>query len=109
MDNNFEEKLKELRKGYLKKLETEVVELKDLLNVDEINVFNVYSKVHKISGTSGMYGLNELSNTSNIFEVYLKEILKQIEENANSINNSDIQKKLSDYIAYIEDTIGRNL
>lgn len=98
MNESLEDKLKELRKGYLKKLEDLLVGFKVLSNAEKIDIVELYSKVHTISGTSGMYGLQELSNISTDFEVYLKEV----KENIDFLNQEELKKKLLGYIAGIE-------
>ncbi len=99
MNNNLEEKLKELKKGYLEKLKILVVTLKDLSdNLEQLNIDDLYSKVHTVSGTSGMYGLKELSDISTNFELYLKEI-----KNGNkNLNKTELKEKLTEYINNIE-------
>lgn len=99
MNNNLEEKLKELKKGYMEKLKILVVTLKDLSdNLEQLDINDLYSKVHTISGTSGMYGLKELSDISTNFELYLKEI-KNGNEN---LNKTELKEKLTEYINNIE-------
>ena len=101
MDNNLEIKLKELKKGYLKKLEDMILSFKILLNDNKVNIEELYLKVHTISGTSGMYGLSELSNNSTEFEFYLKPLKEEI----NSIDMIELKDKLSNFINYIEKVV----
>ena len=101
MDNTLEDKLKEFKKGYLKKLETIVENLKKLQNDVKLNLDELYSTVHTSSGTSGMYGLKNLSDLSTEFEVYLKEI----RNDKTSINEQELQEKLENYVGNIEKTI----
>ena len=99
MNNNLEEKLKELKKGYMEKLKSLVVSLKDLYdNFELFNIDELYSKVHTISGTSGMYGLKELSDISTEFEIYLKEI----KNNNIDLDESELKQKLVAYTNSIE-------
>jgi len=98
MNNNLEEKLKELCKGYLNKLKGTFLDFKALSNEKPININEVYSKVHTISGTSGMYGLKDLSSTSTEFEIYLKPL----KENPNSINTKDLKDKFEIYLGDLE-------
>jgi len=98
MNNNLEEKLKELRKGYLNKIKDTFLDFKMLLNEEPININEIYSKVHTISGTSGMYGLKDLSETSTEFEIYLKPI----KENLNFANINELKDKFSIYLNDIE-------
>ena len=93
MNSELENKLKELKKGYMKKLEVVVVEFAALLECEKIDIEDIYSRVHTISGTSGMYGLNELSDMSTNFEVYLKKA----KEDINSINHEELKNMFSDY------------
>ena len=72
MNKDFEQKLIELRKGYIKKLKDLPSSFIDLSHEEPININEIYLKVHTISGTSGMYGLSDLSNASTEFEIYLK-------------------------------------
>lgn len=101
MNNNLEEKIKELKKGYIIKLKGILAELKTLLNADKIAIDEVYPKVHTISGTSGMYGISDLSNASTEFEFYLKPL----KENPSSINANEFHSKFSDYLCFLEETI----
>jgi hypothetical protein len=101
VNNNLEEKLKELKIGYLKKLGIVLSELKTLLADDKIVIEDLYSKIHTISGTSGMYGISELSNASTEFEFYLKPL----KENPDSANINELRSKFSDYIDFLEKTI----
>ena len=98
MNNDLEEKLKELRKGYLNKIKGTILDFKVLSDEEPININEVYSKVHTISGTSGMYGLKDLSSTSTEFEIYLKPL----KENQNSINTEELKDKFSIYLKDIE-------
>lgn len=98
MSSNLEEKLKELKKLYLKKLADISLSLKILLNSEKINIEEVYFQVHKISGTSGMYGLNELSHISTEFEIYLKEI----KEDKSKLQEQELSDKLLKYIEKVE-------
>ena len=101
MDNSLEDKLKEFKKGYLKKLETTVLNLTALLENIQSNIEELYSTVHTISGTSGMYGLKNLSDLSTEFEVYLKEI----RNDKSLVDEHELFKKLKKYIEDIKDTI----
>lgn len=101
MDNNFEEKLKILRQGYINKLKENFANFKDLAKATPINFEEVYTKVHTISGTSGMYGLNDLSKASTEFEFYLKPF----KENPDIINQDELKSKLTNYLDYIEKII----
>jgi chemotaxis protein histidine kinase CheA len=105
MNNELENKLKELKKGYLKKLEGVFSEFTVLLESEKIDIEKIYSKVHTISGTSGMYGLNKLSDISTDFEVYLKKLKELAKENINSINQEELKNKFSDYLKNIEENI----
>lgn len=98
MNNNLESKLKEFKKGYLKKLEDIILGFKTLLNDKDINIEELYKKVHTISGTSGMYGLKEISDISTEFEFYLK-LLK---ENIGIINEDELKNKILNFINDIE-------
>lgn len=101
MDKNMELKIKELKKGYLKKLGDMVLSFKAQLNDKNVSIEDLYQKVHSISGTSGMYGLSELSNESTEFEMYLKEIKCY----TNSTEQTKIQELLLKYIETIEVTV----
>ena len=98
MDNNFENKLNELKNAYLKKLETTVQELENVFEQEEEKIKTVYLIVHKIAGTSGMYGLSKISNLSNGFEEYLKQ-------NDGIINIEEFETKFIDYIEKLKDII----
>lgn len=101
MDNSLEEKIKELRKGYVIKLKDIISGLKILLTNEKIDIEEIYSKVHTISGTSGMYGLNDVSNISTEFEIYLKNL-----RNDNSlINELELHEMLLKYIESIDDIL----
>lgn len=101
MNSDLENKLKELKIGYLKKLEGILVELKDLYDTDGLLIEPVYVKVHTISGTSGMYGLSELSNISSNFELYLKDI----REKTDTFSEDEFKNKFLNYINDIEKII----
>lgn len=101
MNSDLEEKLKELKKGYLNKLKDTFPEIKILLNNEPINIQEIYSKVHTIAGTSGMYGLKDLSEASTEFEFYLKPL----KENPNTINIEELKKYFLNYIEHLEKTI----
>jgi len=103
MNNNLEIKLKELKMGYLKKLESMVLSFKALLSDKDINIEELYQKVHTISGTAGMYGLSKLSGDSTEFEIYLKEI----RGNSNSAEKNEVEARLLKYIEALEDTVGK--
>lgn len=94
MNNSFEDKLKELKKGYINKLKDTLLLLKNILNDKNINIVDIYSRIHTISGTSGMYGLNNISEISTEFEIYLKPL----KEDPDSINSKELENKFSDYI-----------
>lgn len=98
MNSDLEEKLRELRKGYINKLRETFSSFKALLNNEPINIQEVYSKVHTISGTSGMYGIKELSDISTEFEFYLKPF----RENPASINTKELKTRFSDYLGLVE-------
>ena len=99
---NLEDKLKELKKGYLKKLESLVLDFKFFLEtIEQADINELYSKVHTISGTSGMYGLTELSEFSTEFELYLKEN----KDNIDTVNKIELREKLFQYIKEIEKII----
>lgn len=93
----LEDKLNELKKGYLKKLETVLQEFNALLNESEIDIKLFYAKVHTISGTSGIYGIKELSNYSTDFEIYLKEKIN----NDIQIEQSELKDKIVEYINFL--------
>lgn len=99
--NDLENKLKELRQGYLKKLEDVVLSLKSTLQNEEMDVDEIYAEVHKVSGTSGMYGLNEISNISTEFEFYLKEL----KNDKTLIKPKELSEKLAKYLKNIETSI----
>ena len=101
MNNNLEEKLKELKKGYIKKLEVVLSELKTLLTDKNLAINEIYLKVHTISGTSGMYGLKDISEVSTEFEFYLKPI----KENPDVANREELKNNFSNYIDFLEKTI----
>lgn len=101
MNNSLEEKIKELRQGYVNKLRETFPELKDLLYQEPINILDIYSKVHTIAGTSGMYGLQYLSELSTKFEFYLKPL----KENIVPINTDEFKIKFSEYLDSIEKII----
>jgi len=99
MDNNLENKLKELKQAYLQKLEGILLDLKKIFQeLPTLDIEELYSQVHKISGTSGMYGLRELSGFSSEFEFFLKELKKD-----SNIESPELLKKnLLKYIQIIE-------
>lgn len=98
MQNNLENKLKELKQAYLKKLEDILLNFKkNLEDTSSVDIAELYSQVHKISGTSGMYGLKKLSEISSKFEMFLKE-----EKNNKP---QKLKNKLFEYIKIIEETI----
>lgn len=101
MNNSLEDKIKELKVGYLKKLEDVLAELIALLNAEKINVDELYSKIHTIAGTSGMYGLHELSNISTDFELYLKEVKADVD----SVNEDALRTKFSKYLLNLRDIL----
>jgi len=101
MNNEFELKLKELRKGYINKLKDLIPSFEDLLNADSINIEEIYIKVHTVSGTSGMYGLKELSDASAEFESYLKPY----KENPTSINIEELKAKFLNYLEFMKTEI----
>jgi len=103
MDNNLEEKLKELRKGYIIKLKDVLLSINNLVYNEEINIEELYSKIHTISGTSGMYGLVDVSNASTEFEIYLNKIKSDI----NSINKIDLKERLYEFIKNLENLINK--
>ena len=99
---NLEDKLKELKKWYLEKLEGLALSFKSLLkSVEKIDLDDLYSKVHTISGTSGMYGLNGLSDISTEFEIYLKTI----KNNPKLIKKEELKEKLLQYTQSIEKVV----
>ena len=101
MDDKLANKLKELKKAYLQKLEGILLDLKNNLDgLPDIELEELYTQVHKISGTSGMYGLKELSGFSSEFEIYLKEI-----KNNNAIEIESLKGKLSQYIKIVEQVV----
>lgn len=100
--NDIQNKLNELKKGYLKKMETNIAELKSLAqNFELSNVERVYSIVHTTSGTSGMYGLSELSEISTEFEIYLKGI----RNDSSLIDEKEFIEKLKNYVDTIQKKI----
>lgn len=101
MNNSLEEKLKELKIGYLKKLESIHSELKILMIADVVDINEIYSKIHTISGTSGMYGINDLSNAATEFEFYLKPL----KENPDYININELKTKFSNFLDFLEKNI----
>lgn len=101
MNNDLENKLKELKKGYINKLRESIPTFKSLLAEEPININEIYSKVHTISGTSGMYGLKDLSDVSTKFEIYLKPF----KDEPNTVDAEILKAKLSDYIDYLEKTV----
>lgn len=101
MDNKLEEKLKELKKEYFKKLESMLLNFKSLLTDENINIEEIYSKVHKISGTSGMYGISDLSEASTELELYLKPL----RENPDNINLEELKNNFTNYLDYIGNII----
>lgn len=101
MDENFNEKFKELQKGYSNKLKETFPSFKALLNEDAINIQEIYSRVHTISGTSGMYGMSDLGDVSTDFEFYLKPI----KENPELINIEEFKNRFSNYLDSIEKII----
>lgn len=103
MNDNLGDKLKELKQGYLKKLEITLCTFKNLLtDFESINIDELYSMVHTISGTSGMYGLNSLSDASTEFELYLKEI----KNDKNLLKEDELLEKFKKYVNTIEKNIG---
>lgn len=98
MDKSFEEKFKELKKGYLDKLKETFPSLKALLYEDPVNIQEIYSRVHTVSGTSGMYEVSDLSDISVEFEIYLKPIKEDIA----SINIEEFKNRFSNYLDSIE-------
>ena len=102
MNDNLQNKLNELKKGYVEKLKSSVINLQELLNnIEALNIEELYGNVHKISGTSGMYGFNELSSLSTEFELYLKEI----KNGDGSFVQSELNDKLTQYIISIKNVI----
>jgi len=98
MNNNLEEKIKELRKGYINKLKDSFCDFKVLSEENQIDIQVLYQKVHTISGTSGMYGLKEISDSSTEFEIYLKPF----KETPNSINVTELKEKILIYVKDLE-------
>jgi HPt (histidine-containing phosphotransfer) domain-containing protein len=98
MNNDLQEKLKELRKEYLNKLKDTFPNFKVLLNNNPIDIQEVYSKAHTIAGTSGMYGLKDLSEVSSKFEFYLKPL----KANPDTINIEELKNKFSTYLNDLE-------
>lgn len=96
--DDLKNKLNELKKGYLKKLEDILANLKNLLSNEKIDIEELYSNIHKISGTSGIYGLSEISNISTEFEFYLKEIKNGI----TIIKEQELRTMLLEYIENID-------
>lgn len=101
MDKNFEEKFKELKKGYLNKLRVNFSSFKDLLDENPLNIQEIYSRVHTIAGTSGMYGISDLNNLSTEFEIYIKPF----KENPELIKMEELKNQFSNYLDSIEKTI----
>lgn len=101
MDSNLENKLKELKKAYLQKLEGVVLDFQKMFSeLPEIDLEELYSQVHKISGTSGMYGLKELSGFSTEFEFFLKEI-----KNNDDFEIQLLKDKFSIYIEIVDQVV----
>lgn len=98
MNKNLEEKLKELRKGYINKLKDTLSDFKNLLEENPIDIKKIYSKIHTIAGTSGMYQINNLSSESTKFEFYLKSF----KDNPDLINEAELKVKLLEYINYLK-------
>lgn len=98
MDKNFEEKFKELRKGYINKLKSSFIEFKALLYENPININEIYSRVHTISGTSGMYGINDVSKLSTEFEIHLKPF----KDNLVPINIEELKTNFLNYLESME-------
>lgn len=97
--NDIQNKLNELKKGYLKKMETNIEELQSLAQkFEQSNVERIYSIVHTTSGTSGMYGLHKLSESSTEFELYLKPL----RNDAGLIKEDEFIEKLTHYIETIQ-------
>lgn len=94
MNSDLEEKLKELKRGYIIKLKDSLLVLKNILASEEIDIQDLYSKIHTTAGTSGMYGLADLSEISTEFEFYLKSI----KENSELINEEELKNKFSNYL-----------
>lgn len=105
MNNNFEEKLKILKQGYITKLKTMLEEFKSIYSQEVLNVNEIYSKVHTISGTCGMYGLSDLSERSTNFELYLKPL----KEAPSILNQEDLRIKYSDYLNDLENLLNKEL
>lgn len=101
MDKNFEEKFKELQKGYLNKLKENFPSFQALLNENPINIQEIYSRVHTISGTSGMYEISDLSDISADFEIYIKPF----KENPESMDVEEFKNKFSIYLNSIRNII----
>lgn len=99
-NNSLSSKINELKKGYLKKIENMLLDLKLLISGNQIDINELYLKVHTISGTSGMYGLADLSSISTEFEIYLKNLKEQI-----NTDSKDLIKKSTDYIDYLEKVV----
>lgn len=87
MADSLQNKLNELKRGYLKKLEGVLSEFYILLEAQKIDYNEIYTKVHTISGTSGMYGLKSLSDISTEFEYYLKDIKNGIDYSEEELKN----------------------
>lgn len=98
MNKEFEEKFKELQKGYLNKLKENMQGFKALLHETPFNFQEIYSRVHTISGTSGMYEMPDLSNISIEFEIYIKPI----KENPDSADIEEFKTRFSNYLDSIE-------
>lgn len=105
MNNNLEEKIKELRKGYLKKLENILSKFKTLLTDENINIEEIYLQVHTISGTSGIYGITNLSKESTELEFYLKPL----RENPGNINIEELKNKFTSYFDCIQEVISKEV
>jgi hypothetical protein len=101
MNNDLQNKLNELKKGYIKKLENVILRLEELLICEKIDIIELYSIIHTNSGTSGMYGLKNLSSISTEFELYLKEK----KETPDLINQEELKNKLGKYIQSMKEII----
>jgi len=88
--------LNELKKGYLIKLETELLTLNSMLNTDPINIEELYRKVHTISGTGGVYGLSQISDCSSEFEIYIKE------KKDSNLTQKELREELTKYTKLLE-------
>lgn len=99
MDNSLQDKLKVLKIGYLEKLKEIIPEFWQMYEkISTLPIDELYIKVHTISGTSGMYGLSKLSAASTEFELYIKEIKKDITLK----NDIELKERLYKYIKNIE-------